>query len=81
MAYPLHEKLKENKDHAEAVSEFLDFLEEKDLHIAKYSGARGNIQLYPFPMSKDNLIGMFLGIDPTELEAEKMDMLNKLRQQ
>lgn len=79
MTYPLHDKLVQHKAHVEAVSEFLDFLEAQNLHIAKYSGEAGYEQLYTYPMSKGNLIGMFLGIDPIALEAEKRQMLEALK--
>lgn len=79
MYYPLHEKLKANRESADIIGEFLGFLEEKNLHIAKYSGEAGYEHLYTYPMSKSNLIGMFLGIDPIGLEAEKKQMLESLR--
>lgn len=81
MDYPLHNKLKENRDKADVVGEFLDFLQENELNIAKYTNVgRGEDELFVYPMSKGNMIGMFLGIDPSALEAEKIQMLNKLRQ-
>lgn len=81
-AYPLHEKLKARRAESLALSGFLDMLDEMNLHLAKYhehapSCIEGDCWLRsdtPYDIrvpSKEQLIGLYLGIDPTALSTEK----------
>lgn len=75
--YPLHKKLKANAVAAFSLSQFLDFLDEKELTIAETYGGQG--RLYPITKTKEQLIGEFLGIDPKALQAEKEEIIEELR--
>ena len=74
--YPLHEMLKLKDVECKTVGEFLDFLEEGELVIARWTD---DDELTMVHIDKAKLIGQFLGIDANKLEAEKRDMLEKLR--
>lgn len=76
--YPLHEKLKAHEREARALGGFLDMLDEQGLTIGKYhehtedcNNACGlRTELYDFGVpSKTELIGLYLEIDPKEVES------------
>jgi hypothetical protein len=114
--YPEHNKLQARRQESLTVSEFLDFLRDRGLHIAKYHehgdqcewserdlicdnifshhihGERcyrervarrcglGDEVLYDHDTPRnEELIGLFLDIDPKKLSAEKSAMVDELR--
>ncbi len=62
--YPEHEKLKKVEDASRIISEFLEFLEGKNLGISSFQA--------------ESLLAEFFGIDIQRLEQEKEDMTARL---
>lgn len=78
--YPEHEKLKARESDSRLLSAFYDFMvHEQCWLIAEYEDDGGD-RLYPIRLRPDEIIGLFLGIDPKKLEAEKRTMLDEIRQ-
>jgi len=78
--YPEHEKLEKIKDFSQKCGEFLDWLQhEKGLFLATYSGEEGD-ELYRADETINQLLVEFFGIDLKKLEAEKLKMLDEIRQ-
>ena len=76
--YPEHEKLKARQRDVGLLSEFYDFIvHDRCWAIAEYAD---NDRMYPVRLRPDEIIGLFLGIDPKKLEAEKRVMLDEIRQ-
>lgn len=76
--YPEHEKLKKREKDALLVGDFYDFLNEQEWEIAKYDDK--SERLFPIRLRPEEIIGLFLGVDPRKLEAEKRAMLEEIRQ-
>lgn len=75
--YPEHDKLNAVKDQSQAIGEFLDWLrDEKGIMLARF-GEGGD--LYPYPRSTQDMLAEFFDIDLAEIEKEKRDMLEKIR--
>ena len=75
--YPEHGKLKACQAEASTLSGFIDFLSEQGWEIAEWSD---DIErLCALRKRPDEIIGMFLGIDPKKLEQEKRAMLAEIR--
>lgn len=76
--YPEHEKLKAKQKEVSVLSEFYDFItQEKGWAIAEF---RDDVNRYwPIQLRPDDIIGMFLEVDPKALEAEKRAMLDEIR--
>jgi len=78
--YPLHDKLKAHHERALAIGEFLDFLDENDIVLARWEEGEDELgHLRSLWKSKADLIGEFLGIDPQGLEEEKQKMIRSIR--
>ncbi len=75
--YPEHEKLKAKQKEVSVLSEFYDFMGEQGWEIAAFDDK--SERLFPIRQRPDEIIGMFLGIDPKKLEAEKRAMLEEIR--
>lgn len=67
-AFPEHDKY--NKQAARHIQDFLEFLESRNLHLAR--SVRG--EMMECPMSSTSLIQAFFGIDPQEWENERKAM-------
>lgn len=66
MKYPNNEKLKNNRELHNDVSEFCEWLESQGFEISRNNKT----------VSNEKIIAEFLGIDLRELEAEKRQMLS-----
>lgn len=77
MDYPEHERLSKVRDKSQAIGEFLEWLNEQDLHLARYDH-RG-VKLEPVPWEIQNRLADFFGIDLNVLEDEKRTMLDEQR--
>ena len=77
--YPQHEKLKKAQAKAICLSGFLDWLEEEEFYVCKLG--HFDEELFPVWDTKENIIGEFLGIDPVELEKEKLQMFGEIQAQ
>lgn len=78
MEHPLHEKLRRNEGQAITLGSFIDFISEQGWELCEYDNhAR---RYFPVRKRPEEIIGMFLEIDPKELEREKQAMLNEIRQ-
>lgn len=75
--YPEHEKLKARQRDVGLLSEFYDFIGEQGWEIAEWN--RDSERLLTVRQRPGEIIGMFLGVDPKKLEAEKRAMLEKIR--
>lgn len=79
--YPMHEKMKEHREEARIISEFLDFLSEADVSLAKWN-ERDQLESASYTdrrfSAKDRVIGAFLEIDPDALSREKDEMYAEL---
>lgn len=75
--YPEHEKLKANEDKAMLIGSFIDFLREQGWELAEWYDKRE--ELVSVRKRPDEIIGLFLGIDPKTLEKEKQAMLDEIR--
>lgn len=68
--YPEHEKLKARQRDVGLLSEFYDFIvHDQCWTIAEYP--EGWDHLNPISLRPDEIIGLFLGVDPKKLEKEK----------
>ena len=65
------------RDKSQAIGEFLEWLNEQDLHLARYDH-RG-VKLEPVPWEIQNRLADFFGIDLNVLEDEKRTMLDEQR--
>lgn len=77
MKYPEHEKLKANEASALTLSGFLDFLSEQGWSIAEYP--EHSDYLHSIRQGPDQIIGLYLGIDPKKLSKEKDAMVKELQ--
>lgn len=75
--YPEHEKLKKREHDALLIGGFIDFLAEQEWEIAEFNDEAE--RLWPIRKRPEEIIGLFLGIDPEKLETEKQTMLKKIR--
>ena len=77
--YPEHEKLKARQRDVGLLGEFYDFLiHDQCWTIAEYPDEWDHLR--PINLRPDEIIGLFLGIDPKKLEAEKRAMLDEIRE-
>lgn len=74
---PLLQKLRIERDKTLVLGQFLDWLEDEEIHLAAYD-ERGH-SLDTIVYSKERIIGRFLGIDPTELDKEREALLEYQR--
>lgn len=78
--YPEHEKLKAKERESYVLSGFIDFIGEQGWHLSEYSTDRGyGEHLRSIHKRPDEIIGLYLGIDPKKLDAEKNAMLAEVR--
>jgi hypothetical protein len=75
--YPEHEKLRARQTEASTLSSFIDFLAEQQWEIAEYDDV--SERLFTIRLRPEEIIGMFLEIDPKKLEKEKQAMLAEIR--
>jgi hypothetical protein len=76
--YPEHEKLKARQRDVGLLGEFYDFLtQEKGWDIAEFRDDAN--RYWPIAARPDEIIGLFLGVDPKKLEQEKRAMLAEIR--
>jgi hypothetical protein len=73
--YPQHEIAKRHEAAIDVVSAFLDWLEEKRIHLARYAGNK----LQEDYTSKTELIAQFVGINLKEYDDEKKRLLEEIR--
>lgn len=75
--YPEHEKLKARQRDVGLLSEFIDFIAEQGWELAQFSDK--DERLWSIHKRPDEVIGLFLEIDPKKLEQEKQVMLTEIR--
>lgn len=75
--YPEHEKLKAKSAEASTLSGFIDFVAEQGWELATFDDEGQS--LFPVRLRPDEIIGMFLEINPTKIEKEKQAMLDEIR--
>lgn len=87
MSYPEHEKLRALEGRSQVVGEFVDqFLAEKGYRICEIAeSGRGSFltpeqQWFPIQQPFQDLLAEFFGLDRAKLDAEKDQMLTKLRE-
>ncbi|QWY81967.1 hypothetical protein SEA_SICARIUS2_62 [Arthrobacter phage Sicarius2] len=73
--YPEHEKL--DGSAAETVTQFLEWLQERDLFVAVSDDKGLRLTADTKPSA---LICGFFNVDAAKLEAERVDMINRLRE-
>lgn len=82
--YPECEKLVAARHDSQVISEFLDWLNDEDIVLAEYSEDApcvvGVDQLTRYRGSLEKLLARFFEIDLAKLEAEKREILNRLRE-
>jgi len=74
--YPIHEKLQAVQAESQVIGEFLEWLESQGVHLAVYYEERG---LSPDRRSIQTVLADYYDIDLDGLEAEKKNMLEKVR--
>jgi hypothetical protein len=74
--YPEHEKLKARQADALLLSGFIDFLNERGWNIAEYT--EDSDRLWAIRERPEEIIGLFLEIDPKKLSKEKDAMYAEL---
>lgn len=77
-AYPEHDKLRVVADKSQVCYDFLEWLEEQKIVLAKYDEASGQ-ELYPDYTGRKELLAKFFEIDLKKLDAEKDRMLEVQR--
>ena len=75
--YPEHEKLKARQRDVGLLSEFIDFLAEQGWELAQFNDK--DERLWPIHKRPEEIIGLFLEVDPKKLEQEKQAMLAEIR--
>lgn len=75
--YPEHEKLKAHQSEALTLSGFLDFLSGRGWEIAEFN--EDYESLHAIRKRPDEIIGLYLGIDPKKLSKEKDSMVKELQ--
>lgn len=75
--YPEHEKLRMYERECGTLSGFLDFLSERGWFIAEYTEKFD--EAFSVHESNDQIIGLYLDIDPKKLGAEKNAMVDEIR--
>lgn len=75
--YPEHEKLKAKEREALTIGSFIDFLSEQGWEIAEWNDEAE--RLWSIRKRPEEIIGLYLRIDPKKLEAEKQAMLKAIR--
>lgn len=74
-SYPVCEKLAEHYDEIVILRNFLDFLNEQEIVLGKWSE---HPELHEIMESFDSLTHRYFGIDDIELEKERSAMLKSL---
>ena len=74
--YPECEKVKSVQPKSQAIGEFLDWLGEKGIHLAKWGD---DDKLWPFNKNKEELLAEYFEIDLNKVEQEKRQMLEEIR--
>lgn len=77
-SYPEHEKLKARQRDVGLLSEFIDFVAEQGWELAEFNDK--DERLWPVRKRPEEIIGLFLEIDPKKLEHEKRAMLAEIRE-
>lgn len=74
--YPEHEKLRAAQATALILSGFIDFIGERGWYLTEY--AEESERLFMIRERPDEIIGLYLGIDPKKLSAEKDAMYQEI---
>lgn len=74
--YPEHEKLRAVCDQSQSQGEFIDWLSNKGIFLARYYG---NHDAGPIHEPVTSLLAEYHDIDTRKLEAEKRAMLDEIR--
>ena len=78
--YPEHEKLRASQTEVSVLSSFIEFIAEQRWELCAWDDENEfNPRPWPIHKQPDEIIGMFLGIDPKKLEIEKRAMLEAIR--
>lgn len=77
--YPEHEKLRASEREAQTLSSFIDFIAQQGWELCKWDDNQYTPRPWRIQETPEEIIGMFLGIDPQKLEAEKVAMLKEIR--
>lgn len=76
--YPEHDKLRKIADESQALGEFIDVgIPQMGLVLCDARDENG--RLWPTSKSVDSILSEYFGIDRYKLEAEKREMLEKIR--
>lgn len=75
--FPEHEKLRARQYDASLLSGFIDFVSEQGWEIAEWDDK--SERLFNIRQRPEEIIGLFLGVDPKKLEQEKREMLKQIR--
>lgn len=77
--YPEHDKMQAAMPAAQVVGDFLEWLTEVEpIHIlARYEGTPPRLE--PSPVGIEDLLYEYFGIDRDKIEAEKRQMLERVR--
>ncbi len=74
--YPEHIKLEAVSKISQEIGVFIDWLEEEDMEIC-YLG--GDERFHPIGLPIEKLLARFFEIDLREIEAEKVQMIKRMR--
>lgn len=72
--FPEHDKLKAHSATSRVIGDFLEWMAENNLHLARSIGD----EMRPYPMGASYITKKFLGIDLDKYEAENVAMLAHL---
>ena len=75
MSYPEHEKMRAVKNESQTIGEFLEWLSEQGILLAKYDGETLFVSYYRI----EELLAEYFGIDLNKINNEKDQMLQELR--
>jgi hypothetical protein len=75
--YPEHDKLNRVKNQTQTIGEFLEWLGEQEYEIC---GTDKYDRYMPTPLTDQQLLAKYVGVDENKLELEKRKMLMKLRE-
>lgn len=75
--YPEHDKLTAVKDQTQAIGEFMDWLADDGVFLARYQ--EDSKYAWPIHRPITDLLAEWAGIDQNKIEAEKRQMLEQIR--
>jgi hypothetical protein len=79
MEYPECEKMAAVREKSQVLSDFVDWLQTKGIHLAKWHDRGGADELFEIHTPYDELFADYFGIDLKAVERERRAMLDSIQ--